>query len=335
MLRIRAICLSMMLLLASAILPATAAHAQSAPTITSVSPSSGTASGGISVVITGTNFTGVTAVNFGVISAQGFTVDSATQITATAPVGTAGQTVDVIVSTSNGTATATGVYTFTAPLPVISTVYPSSGSMLGGNSVGISGMNFTGATAVTFDGVAATGLNVLSQYQISVVAPAHSVGAVNIAVTTPGGTTTATGAYTYVVPVPVISMVSPNSGSTAGGTRVYLSGSYLTGTTAVSFGGVPALYFQVLPGGSTIVAYTPPGALGAVNIDVTNAYGTATVSGGFTYVQPTAPTVSGFTPSLCKAARTAGSSIRFRSNSTRTTPAGLTPASSTPWVFAS
>ena len=67
-----------------------------APTITSVTPTAGPTSGGTSVTITGTNFTGVTAVNFGGTAAAGFTFNSPTSITATSPAGTAG-TVDIKV----------------------------------------------------------------------------------------------------------------------------------------------------------------------------------------------------------------------------------------------
>ena len=72
------------------------------PTITSVSPSSGPASGGTSVVITGTNLLSAIAVKFGSTNATGFTVNSATQIIATSPAGAAG-TVDITVTTAVGT----------------------------------------------------------------------------------------------------------------------------------------------------------------------------------------------------------------------------------------
>ncbi|HVU26033.1 MAG TPA: choice-of-anchor tandem repeat GloVer-containing protein [Opitutus sp.] len=65
------------------------------PAVDSISPTTGTALGGTSVVITGSGFTGATAVKFGTVAATGFTVDSDTQITATSPAGTG--TVDVTV----------------------------------------------------------------------------------------------------------------------------------------------------------------------------------------------------------------------------------------------
>src|SRR3989441_1077480 len=83
-----------------------------APTVTGVSPASGSTAGGTSVVITGTGFTGASAVKFGSVSATAFTPNSATQITATAPAGAAG-TVDITVATSGGTSAVTNADHFT------------------------------------------------------------------------------------------------------------------------------------------------------------------------------------------------------------------------------
>jgi hypothetical protein len=83
-----------------------------APTVSSISPTSGSTGGGTTVIITGSGFTGATAVNFGATAATAFTVNSATRITAISPAGTAG-TVDVTVSNSGGTSTTTTADWFT------------------------------------------------------------------------------------------------------------------------------------------------------------------------------------------------------------------------------
>ena len=72
------------------------------PTVTGISPSSGFASGGTTVTITGTNLTGATAVKFDATDATGFSASSDTQLTATSPAGVVGQTVDVTVTTPGG-----------------------------------------------------------------------------------------------------------------------------------------------------------------------------------------------------------------------------------------
>ncbi|HEY6284086.1 MAG TPA: IPT/TIG domain-containing protein, partial [Ktedonobacteraceae bacterium] len=79
------------------------------PTVSKISPSSGPAAGGTSVIITGTGFTGATGVSFGGTAARGFTVDSDTQITATSPAGSG--MVTLTVTTPNGTASAQFTYT--------------------------------------------------------------------------------------------------------------------------------------------------------------------------------------------------------------------------------
>jgi hypothetical protein len=80
-----------------------------APTIASFSPASGPV--GTPVVIIGTNLTGVTSVAFGGVTASSFTVDSATQVTATVPVGAASGPISVTAPA--GTATSAGSFTVT------------------------------------------------------------------------------------------------------------------------------------------------------------------------------------------------------------------------------
>ncbi len=171
-----------------------------APTITAISPASGPAAGGTTVSITGTDFTGATAVSFGGTAAASYTVDSSAQISAVAPAHAAGAA-DVTVTTPGGTATGTGAYTYIAA-PTITAISPISGPTFGGTAVIITGTDFTGATAVSFGGTAAVSYTVDSPVQISAVAPAHAAGAADVTVTTPGGTATGTGVYTYVT-IPV------------------------------------------------------------------------------------------------------------------------------------
>ncbi len=87
------------------------------PTITSLSPTSGTTAGGNSVVINGTGFTdlsGAAAVTFGGVNALSYTVNSPTKITAVAPPHAVG-TVQVRVTTGGGSTadTVTDNYTYT------------------------------------------------------------------------------------------------------------------------------------------------------------------------------------------------------------------------------
>ncbi|MDK9716482.1 MAG: choice-of-anchor D domain-containing protein [Trichlorobacter sp.] len=86
------------------------------PTISSVTPSSGFASGGTAVTITGSNLTGATAVKFDATDAAGLSEVSDTQATATSPAGVVGQTVDLTVTTPGGTSATSSADLFTYTL---------------------------------------------------------------------------------------------------------------------------------------------------------------------------------------------------------------------------
>ena len=80
-------------------------------------------------------------------------------------------------------------------------------------------------------------------------------------------------------PAPTINSISPQSGSTAGGTAVTLNGTnFLSGAT-VTIGGAPASGVTVV-NSSSITATTPANTAGTVNVTVTNPDGqSATLAG--------------------------------------------------------
>jgi hypothetical protein len=82
------------------------AEVQPTPTVTKVSPSSGSVVGGTEVTITGTDFNAANAVKFGDLPASTFQLDSETQITATAPKSATTGRVDISVTTVAGTSVA-------------------------------------------------------------------------------------------------------------------------------------------------------------------------------------------------------------------------------------
>ena len=267
-----------------------------APTVSSVSPTAGPTAAGTSVTIAGTNLTGATAVKFGGANATGVTVVSPTQITATAPAGSAG-TVDVTVTTTGGTSatSANDHYTYTAT-PTVTGLAPNAGPLGGGTSVTITGTNLTGASAVKFGANNATGVNVVSPTQITAHAPSAALaGAVDVTVTTPGGTsaTTAADQYTYTNG-PSVAAISPTSGPTAGGTSVTITGANLASATAVKFGSNTAAINSNTA--TQIVAVAPPGSAGAVDVTVTTAGGTSAASQADQYTYAGPPTVTGVSP---------------------------------------
>ncbi len=266
-----------------------------APTVSSITPTSGPAGGGTVVTITGTDFTTATEVKFGTTDATSFTVVNDTTITATSPAHAAG-TDDIRVTTPSGTSpnTAADDFTFIAA-PTVTAVSPSSGATAGGTAVTITGTGFTGTTQVQFGGTNATGYSVVNATTITATAPAHAAGTVAVRVTAPGGTSADTAAddYVYVDP-PVVASISPSSGPAAGGTVVTITGSFLTGTTQVQFGGVDATSFTVV--NATTITATAPAGSGVVNVRVTTPDGTSAnvAADDFTYIP--APTITSLAP---------------------------------------
>jgi len=174
-----------------------------APTITTFTPESGPV--GTSVTIGGTNFMGATAVTFNG-SAASFTVTSDTAIQTTVPAGAT--TGPLSVTTPAGTATSASSFAVVVA-PTITSFTPSSGRV--GASVTISGANFMGATAVTFNGSTAA-FTVTSDTAIQTTVPAGATTG-PLSVTTPAGTALSASNFTLTVPLTVT-----KTGLIAGGT---------------------------------------------------------------------------------------------------------------------
>src|SRR2546426_4135575 len=199
------------------------AGAPPAPTLTGFTPGSGPV--GSSATLNGTNFTGATAVTFNGVSGS-FTVSSDTAIQATVPAGAT--TGPLSVTTPGGTATNTTNFTV-VPAPTITSFTPTSGPV--GTNVTISGTNFTGATAVRFNGVSAT-FTVNSATAIQATVPAGATTG-SISVTTPGGTATSASVFTLSASPPTITSFAPTSGPA--GTDGTITGTNLTGATEGRF----------------------------------------------------------------------------------------------------
>ncbi|NYG98611.1 hypothetical protein BJ979_001237 [Schumannella luteola] len=269
--------------------------APTAPTATGLDPSSGATVGGTTVVVHGTGFTGATGVTFGGTAGTSFVVTNDTTITVTTPAGTAG-TAAVVVRHPNGDATVPGGFTYTAPPASIQTIAPTSGPAAGGTEVTITGPGLGAATGVSFGGTAGTGLVSNGADSITVTAPAHAAGAVDVVVTLPSTTLTSTGGFTYTgAPVPpTASSMTPTSGGTAGGTTVTITGTGFAGATGVTFDGAPGGSFTIV-NDTTITVAAPAHAAGSVPVLVQHPNGNPTVPGGFTYLA-TAPSIQSVSP---------------------------------------
>jgi hypothetical protein len=243
-------------------------------------------------------------VNFGLTGASFATINviSDTQLTVTSPAAAAG-VVNVVVGLQAGetsTATAADQFTYANLLtPQVDTISPSSGPEAGGTPVTITGLALTGATAVRF------GATVISDTNQFVVNPGGTqitmntppgTGTVIIRVTTPGGTSFPSTAFTYLG-APTVTGVMPGNGPAAGGTDIVITGTNLTGATAVTIGGAAATNVTPIDA-TTLSARTPAGTAGATaSVRVTTPVGTSADNSLFLYdVAALPPTVSGVSP---------------------------------------
>lgn len=84
------------------------------------------------------------------------------------------------------------------PAPAVAAVSPAEGSVLGGETVTITGTNLNGTSAVTFGEVPAASFTVVNEEKITAVAPAQAqVGSVDITATTLAGVSPTTRADQY------------------------------------------------------------------------------------------------------------------------------------------
>jgi hypothetical protein len=243
------------------------------PSITTFSPTSGPV--GTSVTINGSDLSGASDVEFNGTDAASFTVGSSTKITAVVATGTTSGTISI--TTPDGTATSASSYTVTLPPPPKVKSFTPLKSFAGTN-VTITGANFTGATAVQFNGTDALSFTVNSNTKITaVVAPGSTTG--KISVTTPSGTGTSGDSFKVVPPpTPKIKKVNPSKGPV--GATVAIKGVGFTGASAVRFNGTDAQSFTVVSS-EKITAVVAAGTTSGP-VSVTAPGGTATSPGRFT-----------------------------------------------------
>ena len=165
-------------------------------------------------------------------------------------------------------------------------ISPDSGSTTGGTTVSITGTGLADATLVTFGGVAGR-TKADSNTQITVISP-PGTGTVTVTVTTTAGTSQATAVsqYTYTAAPPTVTGISPDGGSTAGGTTVSITGTGLADATRVTFGGVAARI--TTESNTQITVISPPGA-GTVTVTVTTTAGTSQATAASHYAYTARP----------------------------------------------
>jgi hypothetical protein len=217
------------------------------PQVFSISPASGTNDGGTTVTLVGDGFDqpvqvlfghGGTAANFNGVEATVLSV-SRTRLVVSTPAargfgqGNRDSLVDILVKNLNtGFSTvAAGYYKYGSAV-LITAMGPGAGSYQGGTKVTIFGQGFEAPVAVSLGGIgqlvlSVTGTEIIFQtVGVPVTAcPASGViTATGVSVTNinTGASASASLSFSYIVPLPVITGISPNAGSV--GTTATISG---------------------------------------------------------------------------------------------------------------
>src|SRR5204863_2154972 len=130
------------------------------PTVSAISPTSGTTAGGTSVTITGTAFQSGASVTFGGAAATNISVVSSTTITATTAAHAAGAVNVVVTNTDGQSGTLSNGFTYSAGAPALTSVSPNSGTTAGGSAITVTGTNFGSGATLSLGGTAATNVAV-------------------------------------------------------------------------------------------------------------------------------------------------------------------------------
>jgi hypothetical protein len=190
-------------------------------------------------------------------------------------------TVTVTAAGCSSVSTATAVSVNPKPSATI-TAAASTATGLAGNvaSVANAGAGATYAWGIAGGTITAgTGTN-----SITYTAGAVGTLTLNVTVTTSAGCSDAKSANVNVIIPPVtVTSISPTGGSIAGSTSVTINGTGFLSGASVTFGGAAATNI-VIVSPLKITAKTPPHALGAVNVTVTNLDATTwTLTNGYLY----------------------------------------------------
>ncbi|GAB3865254.1 IPT/TIG domain-containing protein [Dactylosporangium cerinum] len=272
------------------------------PSVSTLSQVRGSVTGGTEVIIAGGNLSSATAVKFGETAAQFRKVEAngVTTLVATTPPHAKGA-VDVTVINAAGASALNSQarFLYQPPLPVVTSLSAASASVIGGDVLTVTGANLDGATTVRIGANAAANVKVMSPTTVAFTVPAKLVtGIYDVTVVTPSGVSATVAAGKLAIvnpPAPTITALSATSGPTYTTTPVVVTGTNLSGVTAVRVGTVSAMYQRISD--TQLKVTMPVHPAGPATIRVTTisgvVEGTATP---FTYIAPPPPSVAAVTP---------------------------------------
>ena len=257
--------------------------------LASVVPPRGSTSGGEAVIIRGQGFVDGTKVAFGGRAAPSVQVLNETTLRVITPVGERGPVTVNIDLPGQDTYAAEEAFTYVKAVPrVVMAIRPQEGGVSGGTKVTIVGTGFAKGADVAIGGRPAKKVKIVSDTKITAVTPKGTLGPAHVAVRNPDLPAAILEDGFEYVEAPDIAEVAPAEGSTAGGTKVTITGTGFIKGVEVTFDGQPATDVKLVSA-ERITLVTPAGAKGPANVVVTNPeQPPATAKKAFAYVPETA-----------------------------------------------
>ncbi|MBU5349293.1 IPT/TIG domain-containing protein [Paenibacillus lautus] len=268
-----------------------------APTILKVTPASGVMTGGNTIYVDGTGFQPNAKVYFDGSEVSKVVFSSSSRLSVTAPVWpTPGKVAITVTNPDLQSVTLADAYEYLTPPPppgpAISTVLPAKGPFLGGNRVYVDGQNFANGAQVYFNDQAIATTFVTTS-RLSIVAPeATNQGYVTVKVVNPDSQyAEKANGYLYeapiVIPAPIITSVTPNTGTKSGNYLMTINGDNFQKGAVVTIGSTQLNLYAYVNTTQVRVMVPSTSTAGTVDVTITNPDGqSATLTGGFTYEEP-------------------------------------------------
>lgn len=257
----------------------------SAPSITSVSPTNGPTSGGVSITLTGVEFGTNAAI--ATVGGRGATVTSWTnnQVICTLPVGQGAGLAVSVIPLGQGLVTATQTFSYNPP--TITQLTPAAGATAGGSAITISGSSFGVTGTATLGGAPITVSGWTHTTIFGTVPPGQGVS-VPLVVTT-GAQSGTNNSFSYNPPI--VTGLTPTSGTTAGNTALTLTGINFGTNGTVTLGGVSCTVSNWTQ--TNVVCMTPVGQGANLPVAIIVSGQPATSPATFSYLPPT---ITSFAP---------------------------------------
>jgi hypothetical protein len=265
---------------------------RSIPKLLSVQPSIGHVAGGELVTITGTGLKKGATVTFDEkLDCGSLTYIDSETLTCISPARATTGSVWVTVNNPDSEIGRARLFTYRLN-PVVTSIYPTGGSITGFTLVTIRGSNFAVGSTVSLGGVNCNTVYVVNSTTLTCITGASAAATVDVVVSHSGLTGGAPALYTYA-PAPTIASFIPLTGFSSGGTSVTITGNDFIAGAEVRIGGVVCPTTAETPP-TSITCLTTSGPIGAQSVTVENIDQQIATSSSFTFVA--APLVSSITP---------------------------------------